>query len=134
MLPMRKNKQVIGSMKDELGGQIMEKFVGLRAKTYCCLKDDDEYKKAKGTKKFVIKRNLKFRDYKKCLKCMFKKHKQDYEHSYSQSLFVIRFVFIIGKVRCFFKIKRSYKIVTLKILNMLLLFNKILSLKHKQVN
>ena len=88
MLPIRKNKQVIGSMKDELGGQIMEKFVGLRAKTYCCLKDnDDDYKKAKGTKKFVIKRNLKFRDYKKCLKCMFKKHKQDYEHSYSQSLF-----------------------------------------------
>ena len=47
----------------------MVKFVRLWAKTYSCLKDyDDEYKKAKGTKKCVIKRNLKFRDYKKCWK------------------------------------------------------------------
>ena len=56
-------------MKDELGGQIMKKYVGLRAKTYGYLKDNnDEDKKEKGTKKFVIKRNLKFRYYKKCLK------------------------------------------------------------------
>ena len=38
-------------MKDELGGQIMKKFVGLRAKAYSYLKDNnDEDKKAKGTK------------------------------------------------------------------------------------
>ena len=47
----------------------MKKFVGLKAKTYSYLKDNnDEDNKAKGTKKCVIKRNLKFRDYKKCLK------------------------------------------------------------------
>ena len=41
----------------------MKKFVGLRAKTYSYLEgDNDEDKKAKRTKKCVIKRNLKFRD------------------------------------------------------------------------
>ena len=50
-LPKGKNKKVIGLMKVELGGEIMTKFVGLRAKTYSYLIDDDrEDKKAKGTK------------------------------------------------------------------------------------
>ena len=54
-----KNKKVIGLMKDELGGQIMKQFLGLRAKTYSYLKDNnDEDKKAKGTRKCVIKRKL----------------------------------------------------------------------------
>ena len=56
-------------MKDELGGQIMKRFVELRAKTYSYLKDNnDEYKKTKDTKMCLIKRKLKFKDYKKCLK------------------------------------------------------------------
>ena len=38
-------------MKDELGGAIMKKIVGLRAKTYSYLKDNnDEDKKQKGQK------------------------------------------------------------------------------------
>ena len=46
-------------MKDELGGQIMEEFGGLKAKTCRCLKDNnDEDKTAKDTKKCSIKRNL----------------------------------------------------------------------------
>ena len=48
-------------MKNELGGKIMTKFVGLKAKTYSYLIDDSsEYKNAKGIKKCVIKRRLKF--------------------------------------------------------------------------
>ena len=60
-MPKGKNKKVIESMKDELGGKIMTKFVGLRAKTYSYLIDDgSEDKKAKGTKKCIIKRKRKF--------------------------------------------------------------------------
>ena len=67
-LPIRKNKKVIGLMKDELGGKIMTEFVALRPKTYSYLMDDGSNdKKAKRTKKCVIKRILKFNDYKNCL-------------------------------------------------------------------
>ena len=60
LLLKEKNKKVIGFMKDELGGKIMVKFVGLKAKTYSYLIDDSsEDKKAKGTKKCVIKKRLK---------------------------------------------------------------------------
>ena len=46
----------------------MTKFVGLRAKTYSYLIDDNsEDKKTKDAKKCVIKRKLKFEDYKNCL-------------------------------------------------------------------
>ena len=61
-------------MKDEVAGQIMKEFVRLRAKTYSYLKDyndKDEDKKAKCTRKCVIKRKLKFQDYKNCLEKIF---------------------------------------------------------------
>ena len=55
-------------MKDELGGKMMTDFVALRPKTYSYLTDDcEEDKNAKGTKMYVIKRILKFSDYKDCL-------------------------------------------------------------------
>ena len=42
-------------MNDELGGQIMKEFVGIRAKTYSYLQDNNDIdKKTKGTKKCVI--------------------------------------------------------------------------------
>ena len=51
--------------KDELGGKIMKGFCALRAKTYAYLMDDDgERKKAKKTKKCVIKRRPMFQNYK----------------------------------------------------------------------
>ena len=63
-LPKGMNKKVTGLMKDELGGKIITEFVALRPKTYSYLTDDDKnVKKAKGTKKCVIKRILKFNDH-----------------------------------------------------------------------
>ena len=67
-LAIGKNKKVIGLMKDELGGEIITKFIALRPKIYSYLTDNDKIdKKAKGTKKCVIKKMIKFDDSKKCL-------------------------------------------------------------------
>ena len=52
LLVKGKNKKVIGLMKNKLGGKLMN--------------DGSENKKAKDTKKCVIKK-LKFEDYKNCL-------------------------------------------------------------------
>ena len=66
LLHIEKNEKVIELMKDELGWQIIKKLIGLRPKTYSYLKDNnDESKKAKSAKRCVIKRKLKFEDYKK---------------------------------------------------------------------
>ena len=55
-------------MKDELGGKFMIKFFGLGAKTYSYLIDDgSEDEKAKNTKDCIIKKKLKFENYKNCL-------------------------------------------------------------------
>ena len=55
-------------MKDELGGGIITEFIALRPKTYSYTTDEFiEMKKAKGTKKCIIKKMLKFEDYKKYL-------------------------------------------------------------------
>ena len=55
-------------MKDELGRRVIPEFVALRPKTYSYLTDvGKEDKKAKGTKKCVIKRMIIFNDYKNCL-------------------------------------------------------------------
>ena len=67
-LPTGKNKKVIGLMKDELGGKIITEFVTLRPKTYSYLNDDcKEDKNPKGTKKYVIKKMIKFNDFQNCL-------------------------------------------------------------------
>ena len=55
-------------MKEELGGKIMTRLDGLRVKAYSYLIDNgSEDKKAKGKKKCVIKRKIKFKNYINCL-------------------------------------------------------------------
>ena len=67
-LPIGVNKKIIGLMKDELGGGIITEFVALRPKAYLYITNDfTELKKAKGTKKCVVKKMLRFSDYKNCL-------------------------------------------------------------------
>ena len=72
-LEIGKNKKVLGKFKDALGGKITTTLCAFRAKTYSFLIDDftdDDYeknrivnKKAKGTKKYVIKREILFNNY-----------------------------------------------------------------------
>ena len=63
-LEIGKNKKVIGKFKDELGGKIMTEFCALRAKAYAYKLDDDtEKKKAKDTKKCIVKREITFKNY-----------------------------------------------------------------------
>ena len=53
----------------KLGGKIKTKFAGLRVKTYTYLIDEgSENKIVIGTKKYVIKRSIKFENYQNCLK------------------------------------------------------------------
>ena len=71
----------------------MKESVGLRAKTYAYLMDDDsEHKKSKGTKKCIIKRRLMFKNYKDCLfndKIILQsqqRFKSDYRNVYTEQI------------------------------------------------
>ena len=68
LLPMGMNKKIIAFFKDELGGMIITEFCALRLKMYAYLMEDGiEKKKAKGTKKAVMKNKLMLENYKHCL-------------------------------------------------------------------
>ena len=67
-LPTGITKKVIGLIKDELGDDIITEFAALRPKAYSYVTNNlIEMKKAKGTKKCVVNKMLRFNDYKKCL-------------------------------------------------------------------
>ena len=64
-LPVDKNKKVIGMFKDKLNRKVMTENCNVTAKLYAYLKKDgSEHKKAKGTKKYIIKREIMFENYK----------------------------------------------------------------------
>ena len=66
-------------MNDELGAKIMANFVVLRAKSYSYFLDDQcKDKKAEGTKKCIIKRKLKFENYRDCLESTQLQNKMNY--------------------------------------------------------
>jgi hypothetical protein len=62
------NKKVVGKFKDELGGEIMTEFVGLKSKVYSFVKEDGVYKNTlKGINRSVAKKQIHFDDYKNTL-------------------------------------------------------------------
>ena len=67
-IPSGFNKKVIGRFKDEVNGDIIDEFVGLRAKLYSYkMFEGEESKKCKGVKKSVVKKSITHEDYKTCL-------------------------------------------------------------------
>ena len=67
-IPSGFNKKVLCMFKDEAGGEVIDEFVGLRAKLYSYkMFEGEESKKCKGVKKSVVKKSITHEDYKKCL-------------------------------------------------------------------
>ena len=67
-IPVGKNKKVIGLMKDEAAGKIIEEFVGLRSKLYSYkIFSGKKSKKCKGVSKAVVRKNISHEDYRECL-------------------------------------------------------------------
>ena len=57
------NKKVIGTMKDELNGEIIEEFVGFMVKMYSLKTKKEEMKKAKWVKKNLVKKGINHQGY-----------------------------------------------------------------------
>ena len=67
-IPTGLNKKAVGMLKDEACGEIIDEFVGLRAKLYSYkMLHGNEEKKCKGVKKPVVKKTIQFEDCKRCL-------------------------------------------------------------------
>lgn len=65
----RCNKKVPGLFKDELNREIMTEFVGLRSKMYSVRAGGViKMKKAKGVRKYLLKKTITFDDYLACIK------------------------------------------------------------------
>lgn len=77
----QKNKKKLGTYTDELDGNLMVEFVGLKSKCYAVRSLDQSSfkikykikKKAKGVKKSVVQGKIKFKHYRDCLR-LNKKH------------------------------------------------------------
>ena len=54
-------------MKDDLNGEIIKEFVGLRTKMYSLKTKKEEMKNEKGVKKNVVKNDISHQDYIDCL-------------------------------------------------------------------
>ena len=90
-----KNKKVLGKFKDECNGKLISEYVGLRPKMYSILisecEESETIKKAKGVKKYVVKKHIQHNDYKQALfnKELFR-HTMSMLRSYKHQIYGIR--------------------------------------------
>jgi len=59
----KKNKKKLGFFKDEVNGNIIQEFIGLKPKMYAIKLEDKVYKKAKGVPTHKVKNNISFGQY-----------------------------------------------------------------------
>ena len=76
------NAKRVGFMKDELQGDVIEEFVGLKPKMYSLISKSSAIKRAKGISKHVVEKDLTHEHYKNCL---FKEQHYFYTMTYIQS-------------------------------------------------
>ena len=89
---------MVGLLKDELGGKIMTEFIAFIPKTYSYLMDDGTSdKKAKGTKKCVIKQRRRFNDYRNCLIKSQQRFKSEAHNVYTGELTRLHYVAMVIK-------------------------------------
>ena len=86
-----KNKKVLGKMKDECAGKPIIEYVGLRPKMYSIVTSDNIIKKAKGVKKYVVKKSIHHEHYKEALfDKKFFHHKMNMLRSYKHQIYGVR--------------------------------------------
>ena len=66
-LHIKKNKKVLGKMKDEMNGKPISECVCLRSKMYSIMTEEKNIKKAKGVKKRVVKKEIRHEQNKETL-------------------------------------------------------------------
>jgi hypothetical protein len=76
------HKNEPGFFKDELKSKIMTEFITLRPKLYAYVVGGEEYKKAKGAKKYIIKNKLTVNHYKTVLRNFIKQNPQNKNDQY----------------------------------------------------
>ncbi|KAK3088565.1 hypothetical protein FSP39_020689 [Pinctada imbricata] len=87
----KKNCKVLGKMKDENGGKVVQEFIGLKPKMYSLMcHGGDEKRTAKGIRKYVIDKYLKHEAYKTSLSnhCSLR-HSMNMIRSYGHQLYSI---------------------------------------------
>ena len=84
------NNKVLGKMKDECGGAVIEEFIGLRPKMYSLKYSSQEKKTAKGVKKCVLEKQLKHEAYLTCLSNRSDmRHEMNMIRSYSHQVYSV---------------------------------------------
>ena len=65
---LHNNNAIVGKFKDEKSGEVIHKFVGVRAKCYSYVMADKKTEnKCKGVKTSFVKKNIQFDNYERCI-------------------------------------------------------------------